>query len=197
MRRAVAGFWRPPMAEGVPALVITAAFFVLGGAAGCFMAFQSSGAGADTLAAYLDNFLSAAQAGQLSDPAAPELLWRTIRWFLAAFLLGFTALGLLGVPILALLRGFFLSFSIASFSQAYGWNGLMLSFLLLGVPSMVTIPAFFLMTVQSFSASLNLAFHREYFFRCGLCVGAVCASLFLERYAVPALIAGISGALVH
>ena len=49
-------------------------------------------------------------------PASPPLLisvWETIRWPLLVFGLGFTTLGLLGIPLVFSVRGFLLAFSIA------------------------------------------------------------------------------------
>lgn len=208
MRRAVAGIWWSATAEGTPALVVTAAFFALGGLVGCLSALRTADVGAGAMAAYLEQFLTSARAGGLAAPAWGELLWRTLRWPLGAILLGFTALGLPGIPAICSLRGFFLAFSVASFARAYGRSGLVVALLLLGVPGTVTVPAFLLLTTQSFSAALALAsraggqgrrelpYHRDYFFRCGVCAAAVCAGLLMERYLVPALIAGYAGALL-
>lgn len=209
MRRAVTGFWWSPAAEGTPALVATAAFFTFGGVAGCLLAFQVADAGMTALTGYLDRFLAAAQAGGLEIPGLAELLWRSFRWPLAAILLGFTALGLLGIPILASVRGFFLAFSIASFARAYGREGLTVAFFLLGIPGSFSVPAFLLLSTQSLSSAYALAgrsggsgrrdlpFHRDYFFRCGVCAAAVCASLLLERYLVPALVSGAAAVLIR
>lgn len=200
MRRAVAGFWWSPTGEGTPALVVTAAFFVLGGLMGSFLALWAAGDGIEAMAGYLNAFLEAAQEGALREPALLELVWRALRWPLAAFLLGFTALGVFCVPILTGLRSFYLSFSVAAFAQAYGSNGLVTAFLLLGVPALAYVPAFFLLATQSFSTACALAeraagqgrrelpYHREHFFRCGMCAAAVCLGIFLERYIVPALV---------
>ena len=208
MRRAVAGFWWSPAIEGTPALVVTATFFALGGLLGCFGAAWSAGSGMDAMTGYLEQFLSAAQGGALREPALWTLVWRAVRWSLAAFLLGFTALGVFGLPVLTAMRGFYLAFSVAAFAQAYGGRGLMTAFLLLGVPALFYIPAFFLLSVQSFSAACvltgrtagqgrrELPYHRDYFFRCGVCVAVVCMGIFFERYLVPVLIAGWAGALI-
>lgn len=202
MRRAVAGFWWSPTGEGAPALVVTATFFALGGLAGCFLALWSAGNGTEAMTGYLERFLATAREGALWEPALPELVWRALRWPLAAFLLGFTALGVLGVPILTALRSFYLAFSIAAFAQAYGGKGLMTAFLLLGLPALAYVPAFFLLATQSFSSACSLAgqmvgqgryeppYRRDYFFRCGVCAAAVCVGLFIEQYLVPALITG-------
>lgn len=196
-----------PMAEGAPALVLTAAFFALGGLAGCVLAFHAEGGGGDALRLYLERFLSAAQAGELAPPAWPSLIWRTARWPLAAFLCGFTALGLFAVPALSALRGFFLAFSIAAFARAYGHGGIELAFLLLGVSGLVAVPVFFLLSVQSLTSARALACRREGqkrgtaflsihdLSRCGLCAGAVCVCVLLERVLVPALVAGAAAAL--
>ncbi len=209
MRRAVAGFWWSPTAGDVSALVVTAVFFALGGLAGCLIALGTEEAGSEALRAYLDQFLSVAQAGCLAQPAEMDLLWRDLRWPLAAFLLGFTALGLIALPALASLRGFFLAFSIASFVKAYGRRGSMVAFLLLGLPGALYVPAFFLLTTQSLAAACSLAgrtagqgrrtlpYHREYFFRCGLCAVAVFIGILLERYLVPILLAGLAGSIVR
>ena len=206
MRRTVAGFWWSPTIEGTPALVVTAAFFTLGALVGCLMAFRIHTGGADALYAYLEQFLALAREGGLSLPEFPALLWRTLRWPLAAFLLGFTALGLLGIPLLSALRGFFLAFSVASFSRAYGHSGLTVAFLLQGIPGLLSVPAFLLLATQSISSAYRLAgrgsgqgrrefpYGRDYFLRCGLCAGVLFASLLVECYLVPILVTGWAGA---
>lgn len=209
MRKPIAGFWWSPTAEGIPALVVTAAFFALGVMAGCLLAFQVTANGADALSSFLDGFLALARDGGMAQPHLFDLLWRCLRWPLAAFLMGFSALGLLGVPVLSGLRGFFLAFSAASFARAYGRSGLMTAFLLVGIPAAVAIPAFFLLSVQSFSSACVLAsrssgqgkrdipYRREYFFRCGLCAVAFCVSLLVECYLVPSLVSDWAGVLLR
>lgn len=206
MARTGTGIWWSPATEGTPALVATAAFFALGGLTGCLLAFRVTDVGADAMTAYIERFLTVAQAGGLTVPALPELLWRALRWFLVAFLLGFSALGVLGVPILCSARGFLLAFSIASFAQAYGRDGLAAAFFLLGVPGLLSVPAFMLMATQGFSAACALAGRsgrregpilREYFFRSGVCAAAMCVSLLLECYLVPALVSGAAEALLR
>lgn len=206
MTRTVTGIWWSPTAEGTPALVVTAAFFTLGGLMGCLLAFRMADAGMEAMTAYLDRFLAVAQAGGLEVPAMAELFWRTLRWPLAAVLLGFSALGMFGIPILSCMRGFFLSFSIACFALSYGRDGLAIAFFLLGIPGLLAVPAFILLATQSFSAACaqmgragrrELPFRREYFFRCGVCAAAVCISLLLERYLVPVLVSGAAEVLLR
>lgn len=206
MARTVTGIWWSPTAEGTPALVVTAAFFTFGGLGGSFLAFRMSGAGLEAMTAYLERFLTVAQTAEWYIPSLPELLWRNLRWPLAAILLGLSALGLFGIPILSAVRGFLLAFSIASFTMAYGHDGLAVAFFLLGIPGIFSIPAFFLLTTQSFSTACALAggagrrefpIHREHLFHCGVCAAAVCLSLLIERYLVPSLVSGAASVLLR
>lgn len=208
MRRAVAGIWWSPTAQGVPALAVTAAFFALGGLAGCLLARNVSPGEGEAIADYLGCFLRTAQEEALETPALAQLLWRSLRWPIAALLMGFSALGLLGLPILCFLRGFLLAFSVAAFTNAYAGAGLAVAFLLLGIPALAAIPAFFILAAQSFSWSWALAtrdagssrreplFQRSSLFRLGLCAAAMGASLLLEYCLVPALVAGAAGRLL-
>lgn len=207
MARTVAGIWWPPTMEGTPALVVSAAFFGLGGVAGCFLALQSASDGVAAMHDYLDRFLAAAQAGAFDLPGISETLWRSFRWPLAAVLLGFTAMGFLGIPLLASMRGFFLSFSIASFAYAYGRKGLLMAFFLLGIPGLLALPAFLLLAAQGFAASSALAsgggqgrrenpYRRDYFLRCGFCIALTGLSALSESYLLPVIMARVAGALL-
>lgn len=207
MRRAVTGFWWSPKAEGTPALIVTAAFFALGGLSGGLLALGVADGGAEALHGYLERFLATAQAGNLSLPDLFQVLWRCLRWPLGAFLLGFSAWGLLGIPVLCGLRGFFLGFSVGAFSKAYGWSGLAVVFLLQGLPALLAVPAFFLLSVQSLLAAWTIlngsrqgrqesVFSKEHILRCGVCAAALGASLLAECYLVPALISGWADALL-
>lgn len=207
MRRPVAGIWDVPSVGVLPALAATAAFFFLGSLAGCVLASYVGGGGNDSLTSYLQGFLTAAKAGGVAAPALLPLLWETMRWPLLAVLLGFTALGLIGIPILFSIRGFLLAFSIASFVRMFGGNGGVLAFLVFGVSGFIAVPALFVLGVQSLVASRGLAgrvlgdgrknspYGRAYFLRCAICGGALCVCVLLEYLAVPALVAGVAGAL--
>ena len=92
MRRA-AEAWRISGDGLIPVLAVTAACFLLGGLVGCLLASHIGGGGQESLAAYVEGFLRAAQAGEITAPALASLVWDTVRWPLLALLLGFTALG--------------------------------------------------------------------------------------------------------
>lgn len=208
MRRAVAGIWDVQEPGVLPALTVTAVCFFLGGLAGCLLAAQVDGGGSESLAAYLEGFLQASVDGAVETPGLPVLIWETVRWPLLAALLGFTALGLLGLPVLFLTRGFLMGFSIAAFVRLFGSGGCLLAVLVFGVSGVFSLPALFVLGVQSLVAARSLAgrfsgerrapspYGRAYFLRWGVCAGALFMCVVLEAFAVPALLAGAAGSFL-
>lgn len=207
MGRAVAGVWDVPPERVSPALAVIGISFLLGGVAGCVLAANVDGGGSASLSAYMQGFLSVAQADGVMPPALFPLLWEVLRWPLFTVLLGFTALGLVGIPVLFSMRGFLLSFAIASFSRMFGGGGGLLAAAVFGVSGLFSIPALFVLGVQGFGSARCLAGRalgegrghsavgRAYFLRCGVCAVALCVCVLLEYLAVPAIVAGIAGFL--
>lgn len=208
MRRTVGGTWNVPEERILPALAVISVSFLVGGLAGCLMSTFVGGAGQESLRAYLEGFLSTAQSGGTAVPALAVQLWDILRWPGLALLLGFTALGVLGLPLLFAVRGFLLAFSIAAFVQMFGSAGCLLAFLVFGVSGGLSIPALFVLGVQSLNAARSLAsrflgegkapspYGKAYFLRCGGCAVALCVCIGLERFAVPALVSGAAGLIL-
>ena len=208
MRRAVGGTWNVPEERILPALTVLSISFLLGGLAGCILSTFVQGEGQESLQAYLENFLRLAETGEVSAPKLATQLWDLLRWPLLALLLGFTALGVLGLPLLFAARGFFLAFSISAFVQMFGSAGCLLAFLLFGIGGGISISALFVLGVQSMTASRCLAsrflgegkapspYGKAYFLRWGGCAAALCVCLCLERFAVPAFISGLAGVIL-
>ena len=180
VRKRIVRIWDVPAGGILPALVVVSAAFALGGVLGCG--------------------LTAARAGEAAPPHMLSVVWSTIRWPVFAVLMGFTGLGLLGIPVLFSIRGFLLSFAITSFVRMFGGVGGVLAFLTFGVTGLVAIPVLFVLGVQSLAAARLLAgrflgdgkrslpFGRAYWVRCGLCSAALCLCALLEYAAVPALV---------
>lgn len=207
MHKPVAGVWDVPAGGTTQALIITAACFFLGGIAGCILASKVDGAAADSLNTYISAFLAAAGTGGVEAPALLPLLWEVARWPLITMLLGFTALGLLGIPILFAVRGFLFSFAIASFVRMFGAMGGLLAFLIFGLSGVVAVPALFILGVQGLNASRCLAgkalgegksrspYGKRYFLRCGMCAAAFTVCVVLEYLVVPSMVTALSGIL--
>ena len=218
MRRA--DRWSTSADGSVLILAAVSACFFLGGLAGCLLAGCVDGGGQESLAAYVEGFLRAAQAGETAPPALAALVWDTLRWPLLALLLGFTALGLLALPLLFAVRGFLLAFSIASFVRLFGGTGCLLALLVFGVGGAFSVPVLvvlqggpggeeaFVLGVQSFMTARTLAgrvwgeskaaplYGRAYWLRCGGCAAALCVCMLLDGFAVPALVSGLAGTLL-
>ena len=205
MRRAVVGIWDLPLAGETPALAVLSVSFFLGGIAGCLLAAGVDGGGSESLASYLGGFLTLVRTNGVTPPPILPLLWEVLRWPLLTVLLGFTALGVVGLPILFMARGFLLSFAIASFSCMFGTSGSLMSAAVFGVSGLFSIPALFILGVQGFVIARGFAgrgpgdggrrapLGKACFLRCGLCAGALCVCILLEYFAVPALLSGMAG----
>lgn len=200
MRKRIVHILDVPAGGLLSALAVTSVSFALGGLAGCLLAAIVGGGGNDSLTLYIQSYLKAVESGGAEVPALLPVLWETLRWPAMVVLLGFTALGVLGIPVLFAARGFFLSFAVASFVRMFGGVGAILAFFSFGITGVIAVPALFVLGVQGFLTSKNLAgrvlgdgkrtlpFNRTYFIRCGLCALALGLCILLECFAVPALL---------
>lgn len=190
--------WDLPSGQG-RALAVLSISFLIGGMAGCILAALSGGIGAEELSCYLVDYLNLTQSGQLTRSLLP-VLWGQEKYLMAAILLGLTALGLAGFPILLGVRGFFLSFPVACFCRVFGKRGLLPAFILLGLPALLWAPALFLMGVSGFLSAQQLLrrvlgegrgflpLNGAYWCRAGLCAGLALAAGLLEYWVVPVLL---------
>jgi len=183
------------LSEQTGTLVILSVCFLLGGAAGCLFASLSGGAGARELSGYLADYLALAGEGGVPRSLWP-VLWGQLKFALAAVVLSLTGLGVVGLPALFGVRGFFFAFPVACFCRVFGGRGLFPAFLLCGLPALLWAPALFLMGVPGlFSAQRQLRrpqgegeLPRVCWTRAGLCVGLSLAAGFLEFWVVPVLL---------
>ncbi|WP_338049719.1 hypothetical protein [Pseudoflavonifractor phocaeensis] len=184
------------------ALAVLSLCFLGGGLLGVLSAAGAEEEAAAGLASYLSAFLATAQAGTLSVPGLPAQVWSVIRWPLLVLLLGFSAVGLVGIPAVFGVRGFLLGFSIGSFVRFYGGAGGLLAALVFGVSGCVAVPVLFVLGVQSLLAARTLAlrmveerrrllpYGRRYWLCCGVCAGGLAVCVLLEWAAVPSLVMG-------
>lgn len=190
--------WDLPL-EQRAALAVLSAAFLLGGVAGCLLASLSGGAGAEELGSYLTGYLTLALEGDLPRGVMP-LLWGQLKYLLAVLVLGLTALGLAGIPILFGLRGFFFSFSAACFCRVFGRRGLLPALFLFGLPALLWVPALFLSGVPGFLSARQLlrrtsgdsrgviSLNGAWWCRAGLCAGLALTAGLLEYWVVPVLL---------
>lgn len=176
-----------------PALLVAGIAFSIGAVCGSFAARQVD---LSQLAGYLSGYLSAAQGGELS-VSLPQLLWKCLRGPLIACLLGFSALGLAGVPALLWCKGFVLAYGAAAFLRIYGSGGILPAFAALGVTGLLSLPALLLVGTQSWrAAGLRMTrpamkhriYDRAYWLTCCISGFFVTGQLLLEQYAVIPLL---------
>lgn len=187
-----------PQVKGGTLAVLSIAF-LLGGGAGCLFAALSNGEGAQELSRYLAGYLALAQEGGLPRSLWP-ILWGQLKYLLIALVLGLTALGVVGLPVLFGVRGFLFTFPVACFCRVFGGSGLFPAFILFGLPALLWSAALFLMGAAALPSSLQLlesslgegrggAFPKgAYWCRAGLCVGLGLAAGLLEHWVVPVLL---------
>lgn len=131
-------------------LMALGGFFLLGGLAGGLFAGLAEGEGARVLGDYLCDYLTLASQETVTCGFWP-VLWEQFRYFLAVVILGVTALGVAGLPLLFAVRGFFFSFSVGCFFRVFGGAGLLPALVLFGIPALLWAPGFFLAGLQGWS----------------------------------------------
>lgn len=71
------------------------------------------------------------------------------------FILGFTAFGIFFIPVAVFLKGFFLSFSVASVFKFVGANAFLVSVSTFGIQILFSVPAIIILSALSFEFSKN------------------------------------------
>ncbi len=190
--------WDLPLEQRI-ALSVLGVAFLLGGGLGCLLAALSNGPGAEELSGYLAGYLALAWEDGLPRRLLP-LLWEQMKYLLAILVLGLTALGLAGLPVLFGVRGFFFSFSSACFCRVFGRRGLLPAFLLFGLPALLWVPALFLSGVPGFLSAKQLLRRASgdgrssmvltgaWWCRTGLCAGLALVAGLLEYWVTPVLL---------
>ena len=188
----MANKWDWPWAAGgaLPALGLS---FLLGGLAGALMAALAGGEGARELSAYLSDYLILAGQEGAAARFCP-LLWGRLRDLLIALILGMTALGAVGLPVLFAARGFLFAFSVGCFCRVFGGAGLFPAFALFGLSALLWTPALFLAGVPGMTRARRLMAGGGQsglgvsWALLALCGGLALAAALTERWVAPVLL---------
>ena len=100
------------------------------------------------LSDYLHEYAQATADGQGPSASALSVGAAYFRYPAAALLLGLTAAGLVLLPVLSVVQGFFLSFSVGCFARALGRGGVYLALAAFGPRCLFVLPCTLLLTVQ-------------------------------------------------
>ncbi len=184
-------------------LLLCAAFFFFGTLIGVISASDIPG----EQSAVLKGFFLSLQSGLYEPGGFLDSLAKAFLFHIIAVLLGFSAIGFIFLPLLSFLRGFAVSFAAASVMTALGSEGFTVALALLGLPSLITLPCFFIVTLQAFEASYSLAgrilrrsaassiYRKEYFNRCAVCSAALIIAALIDAYISPLLASAVAGNL--
>ena len=176
----------------------------MGSVAGCLTAGlvqDPSGALLD----HIQNWLELLRGG--ATPHVLSVLWETIRFPVFAILFGFTAFGVVGLPVLFAVRGFLLCYAVSVFYRILGLNGLVFSLILFGLSAFLWMPVFFQLGVRGVLGSYGF-FRRAkgdaryplhcrggFLICCVLSAAVLCLCAALECLVVPILLQRVSGLL--
>ena len=192
----------PRQTVSVSHLLFLALFFLGGILLGQVLAGNVPDGTGDELTRYLTDYV------YLYGQTAPEgrALWETVviyfRYPLLAVFLGFTSVGVVLLPVVAVAFGFFLSFSVSCFTAAFGGEGVLLALAVSGLRCALTLPCFFLLAVPSWQTSWALAglslgrgqrcapvvYGRVWWLRAGLAAAVLLAGVCADHALSPVLL---------
>ena len=192
----------PRQTVSVSHLLFLALFFLGGTLLGQVLAGNVPDGTGDELTRYLTDYV------YLYGQTAPEgrAFWETVviyfRYPLLAVFLGFTSVGVVLLPVVAVAFGFFLSFSVSCFTAAFGGEGVLLALAVSGLRCALTLPCFFLLAVPSWQTSWALAglslgrgqrcapvvYGRVWWLRAGLAAAVLLAGVCADHALSPVLL---------
>lgn len=106
---------------------------------------------------YLGGFIGSLKAGQAVGPSVMRLaLAENLRSILIAFLLGISILGLPGLAVLLLLRGFVVGFTVGFLAQELGAKGYLLIAAGVLPANLILVPAYAVLAVGAFQFAAKL-----------------------------------------
>lgn len=193
-------FRSAPAWDGLTRLAFLSICFGVGALGGFF--FSGLTGENPALLDYLNRYFQMASQGNGVDPPLWSSVWDLVRWPLAAFLLGSTAFGIVGVPILLGIRGFLLSFAAATFVRLFGLPGMAVSLAAFGVTALVAVPVLFAVAADAFRQSQGrLSGERPPTWSQRLqtfppCAGLLVLAVALQQTVMPALLTTVCARLL-
>lgn len=187
--------------DGPASLAILCACFFLGILLGFL--FSLLGGESAELSDYLLRYFQAAGRAEGVGMSLWPVIWEQIRWPLLAAILGFTALGAVGIPLLLSVRGFLLAYAVTSFGQAFGLRGIAVAFVVFGAAAVLVVPVLFAVSRDAFYSALcrlpavggtppPIRRRAAVFLPC---VGLLALAIALQRTAMPALLSAVCARL--
>ena len=177
--------------------ILLAAMCALGMLAGFWYAGYCQEDAGQTLQQYLEGYcqLYSDTGSAVSALTAARLYFGYVA---AAFLLGFTAIGTVALPLLSAAYGFTAMFSVACFVGCFGRSGVLLALAALGVRVAFTLPCLLWVGTHAWASSLSMTASRgrrcapvprdsAYYYRLVLCVMWLIVGILCEQTVTPHL----------
>lgn len=182
-------------------LLVLAGLFLLGVLLGVSAAGRTAETLPQELADYFDGYFRLAE----TEPSGELLLSTAFAYYrypVLAALLGFASIGVILLPLISGLCGFFLSFSVSCLTISFGKNGPLLALSVFGLRGLVTVFCFFLLAVPALGTSATLAslslgagrraapvtYGRDWWMRIGICAVILTAALCVDLWLSPRLL---------
>lgn len=183
--------------DGLFCLVVLGGSFSAGALCGFLLAAfgQTSAQLSDYLRAY---FQMAGSTGGL-ELSLWSVVWDLVRWPLFVAAMRFTALGIVGIPAVMLVRGFLLSYAAATFSRLFGGGGAVAALAVFGITVLLAVPVLFVAAQDSFQAALARRTGaptaqvqpENRLTALSVCVGLLVLAAALQRTVMPALLSAV------
>lgn len=157
MRKRLLDRLRGPGSELQSALLCLTVCFAVGSVGGCIFAGRLDADTQTRLLEYFSNYFAVIDGDEAVGLPLLSAVWEIVRWPLLTFFLGFTALGVIGLPVMFCVRGFLLSYAVAVLVRLYGVTGLAVSLAVFGVSGFLVLPALFTLGVDSFRGAGAMA----------------------------------------
>ena len=189
--------------DGLTRLAVLAICFGAG-ALGGFL-FSALSESSPELLSYLRWYFQSAGEGGGLEPSLGAVIWDLIRWPLAAFLLGFVPVGVVGVPVLMGARGFLLAFAATTFARLFHLPGLAAALAAFGVTALVAVPVLFAVAEDAFRQSLSRlsgaasapVHWSERVQALAPCAGLLVLAVALQQTVMPALFSAVCARLLY
>lgn len=178
------------------ALFLLAVFFLAGRLLGCLLASRVGGGANDSLSSYIKGYLSAVQVGKAGAPGLLSAMWENFRYPVACVVLGFTSAGVVLVPLVFAMRGFFLSFAVSSFVRMFGGQGLLMAVGVFLPAGLVVMPCMFLLGMLMLRPKREMAV-REHLPVYSICAGALFLLTLYECLLAPKILGLLANVLLQ
>ena len=189
---------KPAQGMGVQ-MIGLALLFLLGAFAGYWYAGYCTDQSLLLLEEYLDGYCQLFIGGTEQTVPLGSALRLYYGDLVLVFLLGFTPLGTLLIPVVSVVSGFTGMFAIGCFTQVYGRYGVALALTALGIRLLFTLPCLLWAGSYAWQAALSLlpghrgkrcappASTRVYVYRFVVCAVILAIGICFERYLTPYL----------